>query len=57
LGIFYSHLVYFPPSWCIFTLFGILYPEKSGNPEPKPNEILWKLSKQFAALSFCRKAG
>jgi hypothetical protein len=31
LGIFYSRLVYFRQIWYIFR-FGMLYPEKSGNP-------------------------
>jgi hypothetical protein len=33
LEIFYGHLVYFVVVWYIFPSFGILYQEKSGNPE------------------------
>jgi hypothetical protein len=32
LEIFYGHLVYFVVIWYIYPRFGILYPEKSGNP-------------------------
>jgi hypothetical protein len=35
LEIFYGHLVYFVVIWYIFRHFGILDPEKSGNPESK----------------------
>jgi hypothetical protein len=31
-GIFYGHLVHFVVIWYIFTRFGMLYREKSGNP-------------------------
>jgi hypothetical protein len=31
--IVYGHLVYFSPFWYIFPRFGMLYQEKSGNPE------------------------
>jgi hypothetical protein len=31
-GIFYGHLVYFVVIWDIFSRFGMLYQEKSGNP-------------------------
>jgi hypothetical protein len=34
LEIFYGHLVYFVVIWYIFPSFGILYQEKSGNPDP-----------------------
>jgi hypothetical protein len=34
-GIFYSNLVYMVVLWYIFSLFGTLYPEKSGNPDPE----------------------
>jgi predicted membrane protein len=33
LGIFYDHLVHFVLIWYIFSGFGSLYQEKSGNPE------------------------
>jgi hypothetical protein len=29
----YGHLVYFTAIWCIFPRFGMLYREKSGNPD------------------------
>jgi hypothetical protein len=32
-GIFYGHLVRFVVTWYIFTRFGKLYREKSGNPD------------------------
>jgi hypothetical protein len=32
-NIFYGHLVYFGLIWYIFPRFGILYQEKSGNPD------------------------
>jgi hypothetical protein len=32
LGIFYDHLVHFVFIWYIFSGFGIMYQEKSGNP-------------------------
>jgi hypothetical protein len=32
LGIFYGRLVYFTSFWYIFTRFGTLYQEQSGNP-------------------------
>jgi hypothetical protein len=35
LEIFYGRLVYFVVAWYIFPRFGILYQEKSGNPDPK----------------------
>jgi hypothetical protein len=35
-GIFYGHLVYFVAIWCLIPTFGILYQEKSGNPEANP---------------------
>jgi hypothetical protein len=62
-GLFYFHLVYFWPLgifmaiWNIFSGLGMLYKEKSGNPElprrrarilleadevPRTREILWK---------------
>jgi hypothetical protein len=31
-GIFYDHLVHFVLIWYIFSGFGIMYQEKSGNP-------------------------
>jgi hypothetical protein len=34
-GIFYTHLVHFVVMWYIFTRFGMLYREKSGNPRRK----------------------
>jgi hypothetical protein len=34
LGIFYDHLVYFVFVWDIFSGFGTMYLEKSGNPGP-----------------------
>jgi hypothetical protein len=36
---FYGHFVYFPPFWYIFTRFGMLHPEKSGNPGHFTNEF------------------
>jgi hypothetical protein len=33
LEMVYGHLVYFVVIWYIFSRFGILYQEKSGNPE------------------------
>jgi hypothetical protein len=35
-AIFYGHLVYFVVTWYIFTRFGILDHEKSGNPGYDP---------------------
>jgi hypothetical protein len=35
-GIFYDHLVHFELIWYIFSGFGIMYQEKSGNPAPIP---------------------
>jgi hypothetical protein len=32
-GILYVHLVYFMDVWYIFPRFGVLYQEKSGNPD------------------------
>jgi hypothetical protein len=32
IGTFYGNLVYFIAIWYIFSLFGILYQEKFGNP-------------------------
>jgi hypothetical protein len=32
VGIFYGHLGYFETIWCIFSGFGIVHQEKSGNP-------------------------
>jgi hypothetical protein len=34
---FYRRLVHFVIIWYIFTRFGMLYREKSGNPAPPPN--------------------
>jgi hypothetical protein len=34
-GVFYGNLVYFVVIWYIFLRFGVLYREKSGNPETK----------------------
>jgi hypothetical protein len=34
LGIFYDHLVDFMLIWYIFSGFGIMYREKTGNPGP-----------------------
>jgi hypothetical protein len=34
--ILFDHLVYFVVIWYIFPHFGMLYKEKSGNPEPNP---------------------
>jgi hypothetical protein len=31
-GIFYDHLVHFLFIWCIFSGFGVVHREKSGNP-------------------------
>jgi hypothetical protein len=33
-GLFCGHLVYFVAIWSIFSRFGMLFKEKSGNPEP-----------------------
>jgi hypothetical protein len=33
VGIFYGHWVYFAVIWYIFPVFGMLYQEKSGNPD------------------------
>jgi hypothetical protein len=33
--IFYGHLVHFVVIWYIFARFGLLYQEKSGNPDPE----------------------
>jgi hypothetical protein len=38
-GIFYGHLVHFVFLWYIFSGFGIVYQEKSGNPGPKTFSI------------------
>jgi hypothetical protein len=37
LGIFYRHLGYFIIIWYIFSGFGIMYVEKSGNPAHEVN--------------------
>jgi hypothetical protein len=34
-GVFYDHLVHFVFIWYIFPAFGIMYQEKSGNPDLK----------------------
>jgi hypothetical protein len=34
VSIIYAHLEYFVAIWFIFPLFGKLYQEKSGNPDP-----------------------
>jgi hypothetical protein len=34
-GILYGHLVHFVVIWYIFSRFGMLYREKSGNPAPE----------------------
>jgi hypothetical protein len=39
-GIFYDHLVHFVFVWFIFSSFGIMYPEKSGNPGCDFNNFL-----------------
>jgi hypothetical protein len=36
-GIFYDHLVRFVVIWYIFSGFGIMYQEKSGNPALHPS--------------------
>jgi hypothetical protein len=35
-GVFYGHLVHFVVIWYIFTRFGMLHREKSGNPVSDP---------------------
>jgi hypothetical protein len=40
LGIFYGTLVYFVVIWYIFTRFGMLKQEKSGNPVEKERNAL-----------------
>jgi hypothetical protein len=44
-GTFYGHLVYIVVIWYIFSHFGILYREKSGNPEADLNFFREKFSK------------
>jgi hypothetical protein len=36
IGLFYGHLVYFMLIWYNYSNFGMLYQEKSGNPDSKP---------------------
>jgi hypothetical protein len=38
-GIFYDHLVHFVLIWYIFSGFGIMYQEKSGNPICDPASL------------------
>jgi hypothetical protein len=40
--IFYDHLLHFVLIWCIFSGFGILWQEKSGNPGMIRGNSLWK---------------
>jgi hypothetical protein len=47
-GIFYDHLVHFVFIWYIFSGFGIMYQEKSGNPAPNLREKLEKFAGSHA---------
>jgi hypothetical protein len=38
-GKFYDHLEHFVFIWCIFAGFGIVYQEKSGNPDSNPYRL------------------
>jgi hypothetical protein len=51
LGIFYFHLVYFVVIWYIFSRFGILDQEKSGNPAVTAVDATLSVSALFAFLS------
>jgi hypothetical protein len=53
-GIFYDHLVHFVFIWYIFSGFGIMYREKSGNPDP--DTLFWRKSepRQRPPFSFKR---
>jgi hypothetical protein len=44
LEIFYGRLVYFVVIWYIYPRFGILYLEKSGNPDVR-HENIWRRNK------------
>jgi hypothetical protein len=52
LEIFYGHLVYFVVMWYIFPRFGILYQEKSGNPEAKTES--WSKSPPLILRAFIK---
>jgi hypothetical protein len=41
-GIFYDYSVHFVFIWYIFSGFGIMYQEKSGNPAPKWLQSCWQ---------------
>jgi hypothetical protein len=57
LQIFYDHLVHFVFIWYIFSGFGIMYPEKSGNPDNKTGEQFFgkKLFRCARHKSVCRR--
>jgi hypothetical protein len=46
-GIFYDHLVQFVFFWCIFSGFGTMHLEKSGN--PGANHVTHRLGRPVAA--------
>jgi hypothetical protein len=41
LNVFWWHLVYFVVIWYIFLRFGILYQDKSGNPDRQKRKLPW----------------
>jgi hypothetical protein len=59
-GIFYVHLVHFVVMWYIFTRFGMLYREKSGNPVSNQKKVAFpsdgtKRKKELLKMNkFCR---
>jgi hypothetical protein len=56
VGTFYGHLVYFTAiwynlwPWSIFSRFGMLYQEKSGNPAAKPGGQCYVISNFFLKI-------
>jgi hypothetical protein len=54
VSIFYGHSVYFVVIWYLFPRFGMLYPEKSGNPDmdlSKKNEMELQTNFRFICLA------
>jgi hypothetical protein len=54
IGQFYGNLVYFVINWYIFTSFGMLYKEKSGNPDYRQGDQIGRIftSKRPKNLDF-----
>jgi hypothetical protein len=46
-GISYDHFVYFQVSWYIFSRFGMLYYEKSGNPASRCRSLEFVMASSF----------